>query len=179
MTWTRALAYVAVWLVLTGYYVLTHRAAPPVEIEASRPQSPEPPPHLRLRAEEVVGLVIESGGRRVRAAVRGGQWFLVEPAGGRVSSDLVSALVSAVLDAAEVEVVSMAEDRDAEFGLDRPTALLTFERADGTTSRLSVGAKNPAQTAVYARGDGAPAIVLLGLNAEYYIGLVLQAAGPR
>jgi hypothetical protein len=86
--------------------------------------------------------------------------------------------VSAVLEAAEVEVVSSGTDRDVEFGLDHPTAMLVFERAGGAPLRLSVGGKNPAQTAVYARADGSPATILVGLNAEYYIGLVLQAAGP-
>jgi hypothetical protein len=177
MTWTRALAYVAVWIVLTGYYVLTRDPAPPAEVETARAE-PAEAPHLRMRADEIDGLLIESGERRVRAARQGGQWFVVEPAGARVSGDLIAALVSAVFDAADVEVVSRARDRDAEFGLDRPSAVLTFQGSGGAASRLSIGAKNPAETAVYARGDGSPTIVLLGLNAEYYIGLVLQAAVP-
>jgi hypothetical protein len=166
-------------LVLTGYYVLSHRGdEQPEQAVVPTPRSAERTPGLGIRREEVFGLVVESGARRVRAELRDGQWSIVEPAGKRVPSDLVAALVSAVLEAAEVEVVGTGADRDVEFGLDHPATVLVFERAGGAPLRLSVGGKNPAQTAVYARADGSSATILVGLNAEYYIGLVLQAAAP-
>jgi hypothetical protein len=179
MSWTRALAYVGVWLVLTAYYAVSHRGgeAPPARVAVSTPAE-EPSGHLGIRGEDVVGLVVESGSRRVRATLVGGQWVIAEPPGGRVSSDLIAALVSAVLDALQIEVVDVGTERDVEFGLDHSTTALTFERADGTFVRLAVGGKNPARTAVYARADGSGDTILLGLNAEYYIGLVLQTSGP-
>ena len=96
MSWTRALAYVGVWLVLTAYYAVSHRGgeAPPARVAVSTPAA-EPSGHLGISGEDVVGLVVESGSRRVRATLVGGQWVIAEPPGGRVSSDLIAALVSA------------------------------------------------------------------------------------
>jgi hypothetical protein len=175
MSWTRALTYVAAWLILSAIYLATQRGKPPAEVEVAAPA--EPPPYANLRVEEVVGLDLEAGEGRVRAARKGGRWFVVEPAGRPLSPDLIAALVGAVLEAAGVEVVSRGTDRDAEFGLDRPWGRLTFHRHDGTKTNLFLGAKNPAETGIYARGDAAPETVLLGLDVEYYVGLVVKAAG--
>jgi hypothetical protein len=48
-------------------------------------------------------------------------------------------------------------------------------QADGSVIRVLLGARNPAQTAVYARREGKPDVVLLGLNVQYYIELVIEA----
>jgi hypothetical protein len=167
MTWTRALGYVTLWLALSAYYLATHRPSV-TPIDAPPAEATPGVAFLRMRAEDIVFLDLEVGGREIRANRRGGRWFLVEPPGRAVSSDLFSAFVSSLVDVTDVEVVSRDEKRDAEFGFDRPAARLRLQDAGGTTVTLTIGAENPAQTAVYARA---------GLNAEYYMGLILQAAG--
>jgi hypothetical protein len=176
MTWTRALGYVMVWLALSAYYLATHR---PFASSVDAPPAAATPAvaFLRMRAEDIVSLDLEVGGREIRANRRGGRWFLVEPPGRAASSDLFSAFVSSLVDVADVEIVSRDEERDAEFGFDRPATRLRLRDRGGTTVTLTIGAKNPAQTAVYARSEGSPEVLLLGLNTEYYMGLILQAAG--
>lgn len=176
MTWTRALGYVVLWLALSAYYFAMHRPSA-TSVDAPPPAATPGAPLLRMRADDVVSLDLEVGGGEIRASRQGGRWFLVEPPGRAVSSDLFAAFVSSLVDVADVEVVSRDQGRDVEFGFDHPAARLRLQDAGGRTVTLTIGAKNPAQTAVYARSDESPAVVLLGLNVEYYMGLILQAAG--
>src|SRR5215470_17422082 len=93
-----------------------------------------------------------------------------------VPSDLIAALVSAVLDT-PAEPIAGDADRLSEFGLDAPSARVTFDRPDAPSVTLSLGRTNPAETGVYARLDGNPQIVLLGLNVRYYVDMVLKQSG--
>jgi len=190
MTWARALGYVGLRLILTGVYVLSHReggeqTSPVSPQEAASldlddvPMEEETPatPYLRVEPGSVVEVEVSSGERRVRAAREGERWVVAEPPGGVVSSDLFAALVSAVLDASGVQVMSAEATRDAEFGLEQPEARVRFVTGNGGGVELLLGNENPAKTGVYGRAGGSPDIVLVGLNARYYVRLILRAAG--
>jgi hypothetical protein len=65
--------------------------------------------------------------------------------------------------------------RPADFGLEEESVRLTL--GTGTEeARLQLGARNPSQTAIYARRDGAEEIVLIGLNVQYYVDLLIEAS---
>ncbi|MDX2166993.1 MAG: DUF4340 domain-containing protein [Deltaproteobacteria bacterium] len=166
MRWPHAFVYVALALVLG---VLAWRSAPP--------PPPTPPPSGTASAPTpgiaVRQVTIESQGRQVRAVRAGDRWQVVEPSGAKVTSDLVSALLSAVLDTRAEPVVADPADLE-EFGLTHPSARITLERTEGAPVVLLLGRTNPAETGIYGRLEGNPQIVLLGLNVRYYVDLVLR-----
>jgi hypothetical protein len=171
MSWSRALAYVIVAALLASVYLATAPPAPPspaVAVPKASSSGPAEPP--------ISSVLLEAGGRTLRARRDGAQWVVLEPAGANVPSDLISALVSAVLET-PAEPVTTNGDRLKDFGLDSPWARVTFGRLDAPAVRLSLGDSNPAETGVYGRLEGNPQIVLLGYNVRYYIDLVLKQSG--
>jgi hypothetical protein len=92
-----------------------------------------------------------------------------------VFDDLITAIVSSLTDTPPVELVDATGASMDDFGLSRPTVRITLGRTNQEEVVIELGARNPAQTAVYARRDGSPSIVLLGLNVQYYVDLVLEA----
>lgn len=164
MSWSRALAYVVVAAVLAAVYFAT--APPP-------PPSPASAPARSESAPSIDAVQIDAGGRTVRATHAGERWIVIEPAGAAIPSDLIDALVSAVLET-PAEPVTAETDHLTDFGLDAPWARVTFSRPNASPVTLVLGSLNPAETGVYSRLEGNPQVVLLGLNVRYYIDLVLK-----
>lgn len=164
----------AIWAALTVYYIITQPALAPVS--PSAPAAGPDAPFAGLRAADVMLLEIDWEGRRIHAEQRDGRWRLTAPAHKQVPGDLVSALVTAVLDLPEVEVIPVEPTRYSEFGLAEPAARLVFERHDGTRVTVALGAHNPTDTAIYARREETETVMLLGLNTEYYLRLLLRGA---
>jgi hypothetical protein len=168
MRWTRALTYVVVAAVLATVYLVT--SPPPPPSPASLPPPREAP------TPGVDSIRLETQGRTIRATRTDGQWEVVEPVGATVPSDLIAALVAAVLET-DAAPVSTDADRLADFGLATPWARLSFGRPNGAPVTLALGGANPAETGVYGRLEGNPQIILLGLNVRYYIDLLLKQSG--
>lgn len=169
MSWRRAWAYVGLWLALSTYYGLAgrHPPAPPV-----------PPAHgapLDLPTADTVALEVESAHGRLRCERVDSRWTVTEPPGASAPADLIAAIVTALTTPGKLEVVGGADARAADFGLATPTVRLTLRRVDGTAAALALGGRNPANTAVYARRERTNDILLLGLNLDYYVGLLLDA----
>jgi hypothetical protein len=174
MTWTRALLYLAIWGVLSAYYVAFERS----------PQEPSTPPEpsaqatrfIPFRGEAVNRLSLDVHGTRLRCELRDGQWNVVEPVDSRIPADLIAAIVATLTELPPVDAVPLtAGARPADFGLEEESVRLTL--GTGTEeARLQLGARNPSQTAIYARRDGAEEIVLIGLNVQYYVDLLIEAS---
>jgi hypothetical protein len=175
VTWPRALTYLGLWVALTGYYLAFEQAPRTVvESDGRRPQD-----QVRVLPEgtgTITRFEIEAPGHALRSELVGGQWEVVDPAGVRVPSDLLHAIVDALLDVHATSVVrgSPPPQAEIEFGLDRPRARLTLSDGSSRTT-LQLGSPNPARTAVYARREGHPEVLLLGLNVQYYVDLLLEA----
>ena len=178
MTSRRALSYIALWLLLTAYYMVGDRRSAGVDNVTLSPSAALPFGDIDVAT--VNTLMLESNDRRVRVERSGEGWQVVEPRNATVPSDLISALLFAVVGVPETRSVSLDETRITEFGLHDPAVRLTLGRTDGSDVRVSLGSRNPAGTAVYARREGVGEVVLLGLNAEYYVDLVMEAVanGP-
>jgi len=170
MSWSRALAYLVVAAVLATAYFTT---APPPPPSLASAAAPTPGTGPSAPVPTIDSIRLEAGGRTVRAVRDGEQWVVVEPAGAAIPSDLLSALVSAVLET-PAEPVTADAKRLADFGLDAPSARLTFGRPSAAPVTLLLGSPNPAETGVYGCLDGNPQIVLVGLNVRYYLDLVLR-----
>ena len=173
MTWTRAVLYLAIWGVLSAYYVWFERSP------QTPGTSPEPSAQenrlVPFRAEAVTRLSLDAHGTRLRCELRDGQWSIIEPAGAPVPADLIAAIVATLTELPPVDVVPpTAGARAAEFGLEEHSVRLTLGTAREEV-RLQLGARNPSQTALYARRDGEEEIVLVGLNVQYYVNLLIEA----
>jgi hypothetical protein len=165
MPWSRALGYMVLAAVLGAIYLATAPPPPPL-VDSAEPAAPG------LAIESVR---IDADGRTVRATRSDERWTVVEPATAHVPSDLISALVSAVLET-EAQPVVGTGDQLVDFGLDAPSTRLVFDRADGPPVTVSIGNTNPTETGIYARLEGNPQVILLGLNVRYYVDLVLKAS---
>lgn len=177
MTWRRAWGYMAVFVALTSVRLFTGQ--PPVPPNAGQELAAAGDmaaiPFLAARPDSIEEVEIETSGRYAQIKRSGTRWEVVQPTGREVSSDLVSALLIAVLEIPEVEVVGATDDRGAKFGLESPAAELRLRHSDGPSLTIRLGALNPARTAVYASGSGTRDVVLLGLNVRYYLDLVVEA----
>jgi len=171
MTWGRGGAYFGLFVVLTAYYVATEPSS-----QAGKPQLPARRSFLEIAPDDVQAVVIESNGLTVRCVRDGTRWRAEQPAQATVPSDLVSALVDQLTQVPDVEVVDEQGERAAQFGLAPPQGTVQLILKGGRTIAVALGARNPAQTAVYGRVEGAPRVVLLGLNVRYYEELIVQAA---
>ncbi len=169
MSWRRALAYAALGLALAIVYRST---APPAAVVLSRSRAPEP---SASSTPAIDAVHVESDGRAVHAVRSGELWQITQPAGGRVPSDLITALISAVLETPAEPVAADRTDVE-EFGLDTPSARVTFNRPGAAPVTVVLGSVNAAETGVYGRLEGSPQVLLLGLNVRYYVDLVFKQA---
>jgi hypothetical protein len=174
MTWTRALLYLALWIILTTYYVVWERPS------IRRPPFPIEPTAARQRlipfpAAAITTFELEAQGTRMQCRYERGQWRVLEPAEVQVPADLITVMVTALAELPPVDVIAASQDgHGADFGLADPTARVRV--GDGTTTvALQFGTRNPSRTAVYARRDGAAEILLVGLNVQYYMDLLIEA----
>ena len=172
MTWRRAAVYWLCFLVLGAYYVLAER---------------EPPGHamahlvraafVDLPAEEIQGVDIGRGNTVVRCRRANERWQVFEPAGARVPSDLIAALVNNLAHLPDVEVIAETAPDLKQFGLEVPVSQITLTRASAPPIVVRMGTRNPSGTAVYAQRSDSPRVYLIGLNIRYYEDLVFEAVG--
>jgi len=161
MSWSRALAYTTVAALL----VIALRVTTP-------PAAPPPPPSSARPGPDVVGVTVSAGDHRVEARRADGRWQIAPPHADGVSSDLVDALLAAVLNA-PAEPVASSGTLD-EFGLDQPYARIELSRREGKPVTVLVGRTNPTDTGVYGQLEGNPQVLLMGLNVRYYVDLMTR-----
>lgn len=177
MTWRKV---AAIWVAFAALGILVllldHVASGPSE---GQPGSPVGPSLLEAEGGSVTTITFRHNESIVRLARRDGTWQTMEPPGVRISPDLVEATIATLTTGQAAERLADHSDQGLDvYGLDQPTA--TLEIALGPPPALPVivtlGARNPTQTAVYARRSDRPTVYLVGLNLRYYIDLVFEAA---
>jgi hypothetical protein len=78
----------------------------------------------------------------------------------------------------ETQVIDEATEDPSSYGLDPPHATVVLKGgANNVIATVFLGDRNPPSTAVYARKEGSPQIVLLGYSVRYYEELIFEAAG--
>lgn len=179
MSWQRVAAIWAVLAVLAGIVVVVDRTAPP---PAEDTPAPVGPPLLDASAASVTSVTFRKEGRVVRATRREERWETVEPADVKISSDLIEATIATLTEGQAAERLGDEPEYGLDaYGLDTPVATLevVLGDANATPITVAIGARNPTQTAVYARRNDQPAIYLVGMNLRYYIDLIFDAAAVR
>jgi Domain of unknown function (DUF4340) len=148
-------------------------------VDRPRPRISAPRVELArlLNVSDIDAVTMTAGGRTIRfeKTSDGHTYRLVEPPNKFVPQDLMKALVSLLINAKSVEVVSTDPGNLAEFGLDRPRAGIAVKAPSSRAPiEILLGADNPVGTAVYARIRGVPKVFLVGKNLDYYRTLMFQ-----
>jgi hypothetical protein len=90
----------------------------------------------------------------------------------------VTSLVESLTVDKEIQVVDEAPGDLTPYGLAPPQSEITIKGAkDNVLTTVFLGDRNPTATAVYARKDNSPEVVLLGFSVKYYGDLIFEAAG--
>ncbi len=174
MTWRRIALYYILGTVLGGYFFLfewqpdserpIHRARP---IAQSRLL---PIPRDEIREVSLRRAVLVVSFRR-----NGQQWQVIEPDGAQVTSALVTSFVENLTPEKELQVIDEAPGDLSPYGLDHPSSTVII-KGDHTVTTIFIGSTNPTSSAVYARKEHSPQVVLLGHSVRYYGDLIFQAA---
>lgn len=173
MSWRRVgLIYVAL-AVLAAYVFLIDRG--PATTPPADGHAPVGPSLLDVNAAAVSAVAFHEGGRTLRAARHDGRWQVLEPPGVVVPSDLLEATIATLTVGQSAEVLAEQPEHElAAYGLATPSATLDVVIANAAPVTVSVGARNPTRTAVYARRSDRPAIYLVGMNLSYYLDLIFE-----
>jgi hypothetical protein len=178
VTWTRVAVIYAVLAVLVGYLSLVD--GPANEETAVTLEPPTPSASLLgTEADAVRVMTFQKDGRLIRASRDSGRWRPIEPMGARIPPDLFDAAIAALTAGQASEKISAESGhRLADYGLESPAATIELVVGDVPNRPITVliGARNPTQTAVYARRSDEDAIYLVGMNLRYYIDLIFDAA---
>lgn len=139
------------------------------------PETDERRPFLKLDANGLREVRVRRLGREMVGRFDGSGWVVVEPAGGFVPSDLIAAFTNALASAEEIAHIADRPDDARQYGLDERASRIEIVPANGDPVVVVLGGTNPTGTAVYARRDAAPEVVLVGRNIRYYEDLIFQA----
>jgi hypothetical protein len=176
MTWRRIAIYYALGIALGGYFFL-------VEWDPAR-DKPIPTPSrvvtqsrfLPVSREDVSELELRRDGATVTCRREGERWIVIEPAGAKVASDLITSFVENLTPEREVQIIETAAKDLSLYGLDQPSATVTVKGRNMLATVL-LGGPNPTGTAIYARKENSLQVVLLGTSVSYYEDLIFEAAG--
>jgi Domain of unknown function (DUF4340) len=175
LTLKSTITYWALFALLGGYYLAVERMPPPPTTAAVEREKV-----LNVFADEVTSITLVRDGKEIRCERRDNRWQIVEPEGAKVPPDLVEALVENLTERKEAEEI-VAQPKPEElraFGLADGAQRADFELAGGKKASVTIGARNPSQTAVYVQTNSSPRVLLAGLTVQYYADL-LYAAGSK
>ena len=176
MTWQKISVYYALSLILGSYYFL-FEWRPDADKPIRGPRAVQQSRFLPIARDDVQELVLQSQGVTVRVRKAGQNWEILEPAGANAPSALFESLVELLTSDKGVQTVESVTDF-APYGLAQPHATIQLIGANkNTTTTVYVGERNPTQSAVYARKENSPQVVLLGYSARYYGDLILESVG--
>jgi uncharacterized protein DUF4340 len=176
LTWKSTVAYWTLAAIFGAYYlVVEHRPAPPSEIQLAREKV------LGIFADDVSSLTLVRDGKAIRCELRDKRWQIVEPPAAKVPPDLIRALIENLTDKQEAEEIDANPKPEdlAAFGFGDASPRIDVETKDGQKMSVTLGARNPPQTAIYAKTSLAPRVLLVGVNVQYYADLLYEAGAPK
>jgi hypothetical protein len=172
MTWKSTVTYWLLAALFGSYYlVVEKRPEPRTEMQLARERV------LNVYSDDIAGLTLKRDGKEIRCEVKDKRWVMVKPEGAKVPPDLVAALVENLTDKQEAEEINATpkpEDLVA-FGFSDKSTVIDLDTKEGTKLSITLGARNPPQTAIYAKTSVTPRVLLVGVNVQYYTELLYEA----
>lgn len=179
MSWRRIAVYYTLCVVLGGYYLLFERRPDP-EKPIFQPRPVQQSRFLPIPREQIRILTLRRGDATITLQRNEQGWHVIEPAGAKVTSALVTSLVESLTVEKEIQIVAEAPKDLTPYGLAPPQAEILIQGAtENVVTTVFLGDRNPTATAVYARRDNSPEVVLLGFSVKYYGDLIFEAAGIK
>ena len=169
MRWRQVIVLYAVAGAMGGWYWSLGQGAAPA------PESPTRPPLVNLDLKSVREVRVRRPGHEVISRRDGDAWVVVKPEGGPVPSDLIDAFTNALVTAEEIAHIADHPDDAKQYGLDERASRIEIVPESGEAVVVVLGGTNPTGTAVYARRDAAPDVILVGRNIRYYEDLIFQS----
>lgn len=152
-----ALIYLAVFLVLAGYYYY---------FEVVRRQDrPRPPGVFQLQGKEITALKLQRADGEQVSAVKNGHWHLEEPIKTRADDAAIKGLLATLRSLAPERQVEGAAGDLEPFGLQNPKMRISFQAGD-SWHRLDIGARTPVGDHYYGGSDQSEGIFLLSAGTE-------------
>lgn len=177
MTWRRIAIYYVLSIILGGYYfAFEWRPNPEKPIRGSRPVVQNR--FLPLAGEDIYEVVLRRANATVQCRRNGDTWETIEPSGAKITSAIVASLIENLTLVKEVQVVERAATDLKPYGLAPPHSTLELKgQEQNLLTTVLIGDRNPTESAVYARLEDSPQVVLLGYSVRYYEELIFEAAG--
>jgi len=176
MTWRRvALYYALLAAALLHHWGFERGVVPRPETSSLGVPLVDVPPN---RVGEVH---LIRAGERVRCREDGGRWSVIEPEGALVPADLISTFVTTLVETRAAELIANnAAEGGGQFGLG-PEAVRVelYQRGNDVPVAVVLGGRNPTDTAIYARVEGSPRVLLVGRLLEYYVDRVFEEVKHR
>jgi len=141
--------------------------------------SVEKPPFIVIDPAGLREVRVRRQGHTMVSRWDGAGWVVVEPKGGTVPSDLIAAFANALAQSQEIARIADRADDAGQYGLDDRASRIEVVPVNGDAVVVVLGGTNPTGTAIYARRDAAPEVVLVGRNIRYYEDLIFQALGAK
>jgi hypothetical protein len=179
MTWRRIAVYYALCVVLGGYFFLfEYRPNSEKPIFQERPVQQSR--FLPIAREQIQALTLRRGEGVITVERNEKGWHVIEPHGAQVTSALIASFVESLTVDKEVQIVDTAPGDLTPYGLAPPYSTVTIKGTqDNVVTTVLIGDRNPTATAVYARKENSPEVVLLGFSVKYYEDLIFEAAGIK
>lgn len=164
MTWRRVILYYVLLGIAVFYYFVS---APERRRLGDTDEAAVALVDVRL--DRLNQIHVMRDGDSVRCRQEGIRWRVIEPEGVWLPADLISSFVVSLVETKAVEVIAGQERTDAAFGFGRgATRVQLYRRGHEAPVTVVLGGRNPTQTAVYARVEGAAQILLVGRILLYY-----------
>ncbi|MGH7961864.1 MAG: DUF4340 domain-containing protein [Candidatus Binatia bacterium] len=177
MTWRRIATYYALALVLGGYFFLFERSSGK-QRSVTTTGVAEERRFLPIKREDIREMTLRRTNGTVTFRWEDQGWKVIEPAGVQVPAALATSFIENLTPVKEVQVMDAAPKDLAPYGLDHPDTTVVLKGEGGKPlATVFLGSYNPTSSAVYARKDNAPQVVLLGSSAKYYEELIFGQTG--
>jgi Domain of unknown function (DUF4340) len=177
MTWRRIIIYYALGLALGGYFLLFEW-----EPNSAKPRPPKPVAKqsrfLAIPRDEISEVELQRDGAVISCKREGQTWKVTEPAGTKVTADLVMSFVENLTPEKEVEIIDQMAKDLSPYGLDRPHMTVTV-KGRNLAATVLLGDHTPTGAAIYARKANSLQVVLLGSSVSYYQELIFETAGIK
>ena len=123
-----------------------------------KPAKDAPPPLLAIPADSVKQIEIQRRGETPTTVVfnQSGKWEITQPKPLPADALAVSEITTATSKLNSERLIDANASDWASYGLAPPLLQVNVTQKDGKTSKLLIGEKTPAGSAVYARLDGDP-----------------------
>lgn len=170
MSWGRILLYYGVAILLAVHLRGVWAERSQADAAATTPSSP----FVEAVPERIDRVRMDIGDLSVQFDRTDDRWVVSQPENVSSPSDIVDAVVDSLTSIAPIEIVADGLEHEGQYGLMPPRARLRLEQQGEVVAVVVLGELNPTRTAVYAKKSGKDEVVLLGLNAKYYMDLVFE-----